>query len=202
MDKIIIYMLDITLIKNNINFVSSFVDDERKKKANRYVNEGDRLLSFGAGFLLRKYLPNGEIKIKEDGKPYLLNGPFFNISHSKEYVVLAVHPNREVGIDIEKIDENKIDGIQYVLNKEEKIHDIPTLFKLWSNKESLIKCLSSGLKDIKNVSGLPLEGLRSFEGKKYFTKSLIYDGYSLSVTAEGEEPFNLDIKQISSLEAA
>ena len=39
MDKIIIYMLDITLIKNNINFVSSFVDGERKPRE-KGVNSG------------------------------------------------------------------------------------------------------------------------------------------------------------------
>ena len=45
----------------------------------------------------------------KSGKPYLENGPFFNVSHSEEYVVFVSDESREVGVDIEKINENKKD---------------------------------------------------------------------------------------------
>ena len=35
------------------------------------------------------------------GKPFYQNGPFFNISHSGKYVIMAV-ANNEVGVDIEE----------------------------------------------------------------------------------------------------
>ena len=150
---------------------------------------------------MKKYLPEGDIEVTSSGKPYLANGPFFNVSHSGEYIVLVAYKDRDVGVDIEKINENRLDGIRFVLNQEEKsISDADTLFQIWSNKESLIKCLSTGLKDIKSVSGLPLEGKRTVEGQDYYTKSTIYDGYSLSVTLKGEEPFDINIESISALE--
>ena len=71
---------------------------------------------------------------------------------------------------------------------------------MWSNKESLIKCRSTGLKDIKNVNGLPLEGIRTIDGEEFFSKSMVYEGYSLSVTLKGNEPFNINIKQVDILE--
>ena len=200
MGEIIIYILNTAFVKDNFLFVSSFVDEKRKEKALRYKNEDDQLLSFGAGYLLKKYLPLGEIKKTSTGKPYLENGPFFNVSHSGEYVVLVIHPTRDVGVDIEKINKNREDAIRFTLCEEEKgINNTDTLFLLWSNKESLIKCTSTGLKDIKKVSGLPLEGNRVVEGISYYTNSMIYEGYSLSVSLKGNEPFNINIKHINNL---
>ena len=149
---------------------------------------------------MKRYLPNGEIKITKSGKPYLENGPFFNLSHGDEYIAF-ISSAREVGIDIERINQNKLDGIRYVLNQEEKeVADINTLFQIWSNKESLVKCTSNGLKDIKSVKGLPLIGNRNIEGQDYYTESMIYDCYSLSVTLKGKEPFKIRIERINSLE--
>ena len=201
MVEIIVRILHISLIKQNFSFVFSYVNKSRKEKAERFRNEKDQLLSLGAAYLMKKYLPNEEIKITDTGKPYLANGPFFNVSHSGEYVVFASFSNSEVGIDIERIDENKLDGIRYVLDEEEKkINDSGVLFQIWSNKESLIKCSSNGLKDIKKVKGLPLNGKRIINGQSYYTKSVIYNGYSLSVTLKTNEPFNIKIENINSLE--
>lgn len=201
MVEVIIRAIHISLIKQNHLFVVSYVDSTRKAKAEKFVNENDQLLSLGAGYLLKKHLPKGEIKTNTNGKPFLTNGPFFNISHSGEYVIFASHPTRDIGIDIEKVDENKLDGIRYVLDQEEeKESDINTLFQIWSNKESIIKCLSSSLKDIRDIKGLPLEGIRNIDGEDYYTKSTVYDGYSLSVTLKGREPFDIRIETINSLE--
>ena len=201
MIEITIRILHISLIKQNFSFVLSYVDKSRKEKAERFKNEKDQLLSLGAAYLMKKYLPNEEIKIMDTGKPYSANGPFFNVSHSGEYVAFASSKTSEVGIDIERIDENKLDGIRYVLDEEEKkISDSSVLFQIWSNKESLIKCSSNGLKDIKKVKGLPLNGKRIINGQSYYTKSVIYNGYSLSLTLKQEEPFDIKIENINSLE--
>lgn len=201
MDNVTIYILNNSLVKDNYASVFSFVDEDRKEKANKIINERDRLLSLGAGYLLKKYLPKGEIKKTSSGKPYLVNGPLFNVSHSEEYVVLVFHHTRDVGVDIELINKTRLEAIRFTLCEEEKkITDLETLFRIWSNKESLVKCISTGLKDIKNVNGLPLEGSRVIEGEDYYTKSMIYDGYSLSLTLKGKEPFNINIKNISAIE--
>lgn len=201
MSEVIVYILHTSLVKKHFSYVENYVSEKRREKALRYVNEKDQLLSFGAGYLIKKYLPDEEMLFTESGKPYLKNGPFFNVSHSGEYVVLAIHPSLDVGIDIERIDPHKVEGIQFVLNEEEKkISDVSTLFRIWSNKESLTKCLASGLKDIKNVNGLPLEGMRLIIDECYYVKSMLYDDYSLSVTLRGKEPFNININQVDILE--
>ncbi len=198
MSEVVIYILHILQVKEHLSFVSSFVDPKRKEKAERYAFENDKLLSLGAGYLLKKYLPKGEIKENENGKPFLHGGPFFNLSHSGEYIIFAKHDSRDIGIDIQRIDENRTNAIRYVLNEEEKIIDDPkALFQIWSNKESLIKCISSGLKDIKHVDGLPLEGVRVIDGEEYYSKPMIYDDYSLSLTLKGNESFNIKIQPIT-----
>lgn len=200
MSTIDVYILHTSLVKENYNRIFSYVDKYRQEKALKFANEKDRLLSLGAAYLMMKYLPKGRILENENRKPYLEGGPFFNISHSGEYIVFASHPTREVGIDIEQIRENKVDAIKYVLSDEEKGITNPTqLFQIWSNKESLIKCLSTSLKDIRKVSGLPLEGVHKIDDESYFTKSIVYQGYSLSVTLQGEDPFELNIKPVQAI---
>lgn len=201
MAEVIIYILNSVLVKENYSSILAFVDEKRRLKAERFINEKERLLSLGAGYLLKKYLPDGEIKTNDNGKPYLDNGPYFNISHSENYVVLAIDSTYEVGVDIEKIDIKKEDAIRYVLNEQEKdIDDLNTLFQIWSNKESIIKCVSTGLKDIKTVNGLPLNGVRNIEGEDYYTRSMIYEDYSLSITLKTNETINVVINRINNLE--
>lgn len=200
MSTIDVYILHTSLVKEKYDFVFSFVEKSRQEKALKFAHEKDRLLSLGAAYLMKKHLPKGRIIENENGKPYLEDGPFFNISHSGEYIVFASHPTREVGIDIEQVREDKVGAIKYVLTNEEKdLTDPVKLFQIWSNKESLIKCLSSSLKDIRTVRGLPLEGVRDFDGESYFSKSTVYRGYSLSLTLKGKEPFELNIKPVESI---
>ena len=201
MNEVTLYLLNTSLVKDKYDFVLSFIDKSRKEKAMKFVQEKDRLLSLGAAYLLKKYLPEGDIKETKSGKPYLEGGPYFNVSHSNALVTLALSYTRDVGVDAELIDESRVDAISYVLKGEEKkISDPKALFQIWSNKESLIKCISTGLKDIKSVDGLPLEGVRKVNNEAYFSKSSIYDGYSLSVTLKGDEPFNININHIDVLE--
>ena len=199
--KVEIYILHTLLIKENFPFVLSILDKERKEKAEKYLNEKDRLLSYGSGYLIKKYLPKGEIKEKENKKPYLENGPYFNISHSGEFAVLAICESCDIGVDIEQVNEKKINAIKFTLNEDEKkINNVNDLFRMWSNKESLIKCMSSNLNDIRKLNGLPLEGYRSVNSEDYYTKSVIYEGYSLSVTLHTKADFEIVINRIDSLE--
>ncbi len=196
MDDIKIYILHTSFVKDNLSFIIDKIDPKRVEKAHRFIQEKDQLLSLGGGYLFYKFLPKGEMKLSNNGKPYLENGPYFNLSHSGEYVVLAVSKSRDVGVDIERIDESKVEAIKFSSNEEEnKVNDLETLFRIWSNKESLIKCLDTGIKDIKKVPGLPIKGVRI----GCYTVSSIYNGYSLSITLKGESPFKVKINTIDSL---
>ena len=197
MNELIVYILDTLQIKNNLPYIFSYVDKKRLEKASNFANEEEKLQCLGAGYLIKKYLPNREILEDKNGKPYFAEGPFFNISHSGNFVVFVISNTNEVGIDIERIDEKKIGAIIFTLNEAEKeINDAKTLFRMWSNKESLIKCMSSNLNDVKLINGFPLEGLRVVDGKSYYSKSMLYNGYSLSVTLKQKESFNVSIKQV------
>ena len=201
MSDIVVYLLHIDLIRKHSSTLFSFCDEDRKAKANCFVQEKDRLLCIGAGYLLKRCLPEGPVKVSPGGKPYLADGPYFNLSHSGEYVLLGISKTREIGVDIERINPSKIDGIRFVLNEEEKrIADEETLFRIWTNKESLTKCKGTGIQDIKSVNGLPLEGLRIFDEEHYYTTSTTKEGYALSITLKGEEPFQISIKLITALE--
>lgn len=197
MSTIDVYILHTSLVKEKYDFVFSFVEKSRQEKALKFAHEKDRLLSLGAAYLMKKHLPNGRIIENKNRKPYLEGGPFFNISHSGEYIVFASHPTREVGIDIEQVREDKVDAIKYVLTNEEKdLTDPVKLFQIWSNKESLIKCLSSSLKDIRTISGLPFDGVHRIDKEDCFTRSTVYQGYALSITLKEKDPFDVNMKKL------
>lgn len=91
--------------------------------------------------LLRDVLGCAEedIRVHDNGKPYLPGGPFFNISHADGMVLLAVSELGEIGCDVERIDRP--------LRNEEAIRrkiaqpgeeDVP-LLTLWVKKEAVFK---------------------------------------------------------------
>ena len=91
-------------------------------------------------------IKNIRFKYNENGKPYLSgrNDIFFNISHSEDYIAVAIS-DEPVGIDIEKIKPVNLSVIKRVLNPEElkvieKAEDDDSEFiKLWTKKEAVIK---------------------------------------------------------------
>ena len=88
------------------------VDPSKEAKLRRFVREEDRLRGLFGDLMVRDLirrktgLPNHKIEYgaNEYGKPFLKNQPdfHFNISHSGEWVVVAID-DRSVGIDIEEI---------------------------------------------------------------------------------------------------
>lgn len=191
MQKVSVKIIDIKFVKNNLSEISSAVGKERLERSERYLNENDRLLSLGAGFLLKKYLPENEFDFNKNGKPYLKDGPFFNLSHSGEYAVLVIDNSREVGVDIEHINEEKLPVIERVLKEKLSVGEA---FLAWSNKESLIKCAGLNIALIKDAPYLPLSGARRLKNDYYYTSSTVYNGYSLSVTLKGKDPFEIAVE--------
>ena len=82
----------------------------------------------------------------ENGKPYIAerNDIHFNISHSGDYIAIALSDN-PIGIDIEQIRPVNISTIKEILNNEElklfyDSKDKESEFiKLWTRKEAVIK---------------------------------------------------------------
>lgn len=76
------------------------------KKYRDHKIESDKKQELMAGYLLKHYLNverDEQLMISENGKPKLATGkPYFNLSHSGKYVVLAI-ADYEIGIDIERV---------------------------------------------------------------------------------------------------
>lgn len=154
------------------------MSDERKEKCNAYLNIDDKKRCICADMLLRSVLCDKlklsseklEFGVNGNGKPYLINGELkFNISHSGDYVAVAVNENKEVGIDIEKIREISAHTAKHIFSDSDKlfvfqseniprskITDPQTLvrfFKVWTYKEAYSKMTGEGITDnLKNIS--------------------------------------------------
>ena len=193
MQKIIVKYISTDYVEKNLDYILSCLDEDRIKKGKRYLNKNDQLLSFGAGYLIKKYIGKTEIFNSKNGKLYAKDGPFFNVSHSGNLAIIALSEDREIGVDIQLIKENDINPIQYV---SEENYPINEMFQIWSNKESLIKCLGSNMSIIKEVPGLPLTGNREYLKEDFYTHSIIFEGYSISVTLKGKEPFEMVLEKV------
>ena len=189
-------MQDIKLIIINIDVgfahhhhLLKSVNETQKEKALRYKSEKDQMRSLLSSYL-KNLLSKEEILYKEKGKPYFKNGPYFNVSHSGKYVVMAI-ADQEVGVDIEENVQKDMSSLIRIFNDAEAkvIKEHSDFYYLWCAKESLIKCMGSSIAKIKEIPSLPLNGLKTFKGIDYQAQTFIYDKHIISVTREGNEPF-------------
>lgn len=91
------------------------------------------------------------------GKPFLLNNDSeiqFNLSHSEDFAVYALTKQKEIGVDIQKIEKKFQEGIakrffserEYTAIMELSEPERPKAFyRLWACKEALIKAAGEGL---------------------------------------------------------
>lgn len=180
--------------KDGINLL----DRERLEKAERYIKEEDRLLSFMTGLLLRKILGVSDEKkllYGRSGKPYLEQGPFFSISHSGDTAVIAVSDG-EIGVDIERprnIDQKIME--RCFTDDETKFADgSPENFvRIWTLKEAVSKFFGEGIGfGFNSFSVLPIEKIHNINGTniKFFVSKI--DDKPLSVAYTDGEDFDLE----------
>ena len=139
-----------------------------------------------------KYI--GEYSINEFGKP-IAKDKHFNISHSKGVVALAVSDTREIGLDIEVIRESHDDLTRYISSDEEYkyIKNDENFFEVWTSKESLVKCLGTGIKSrIEEIPAFPLMGKKIYKNKNYFSKIIKKDDLIISICLDGDKDFEID----------
>ena len=197
MELVRLLIADIDLAKSHYHYLFKNISEEQKEKALRFKFEKDQLRCLLSSYLISQ-LSNSELKKNETGKPYFENGPYFNISHSGKYVIMAIS-NNEVGVDIEENVEKNMDVLLKIFNEAESkmIKEHADFYYLWCAKESLIKCMGSSIGKIKEIPSLPLNGLKTFKGKDYQCQTFIYDKHIISLTREGKEPFEIKIEKIN-----
>ena len=199
MEIIKLLIADVNLAKDHQHFLLKNINEEQKEKALRYKNEKDQLRSLLSSYLVNQ-LSKEEVIKNEYGKPYLVKGPFFNISHSGKYVIMAI-ADKEVGVDIEENVEKDMSMLLKIFNEAEAkmVKEHADFYYLWCAKESLIKCIGSSISKIKEIPSLPLNGLKTFKGKDYQCRTFIFDKHIISITRMGNEPFEIKMEKVDKI---
>ena len=151
METVKLLIADIDLASAHHHFLLKNISSEQKEKALRYKNEQDQLRSLLSSYLVNQ-LSKEQLLKNDNGKPYYQNGPFFNVSHSGRYVVMAIS-NHEIGVDIEENIAKNMDMLLKIFNDAEvkMIKEHADFYYLWCAKESLIKCIGSSINKIKEI---------------------------------------------------
>lgn len=124
----------------------------------------------------------------EKGKPMLKDSTnkFFNISHSGDWVICAIS-DKEVGIDIEKIKEARLNvANRYFtaseiksLNSLEAQEQNELFFTFWTVKESYLKYLGTGLTKALNSFDVSISNNVVTVNESKFSKSLHFTSITL-----------------------
>lgn len=145
-------------------WLANMLDKNEWKRADRFRFKKDRLHFIAARgqlkWLLSQYLNRSPEDVQFEynayGKPYLASGAvFFNISHSHQMGLIAVHKTGKIGVDIEwkRPDFEAIKLAHRFFSEYEyrSLLELPEeqqrdgFFNCWARKESFIKAVGLGL---------------------------------------------------------
>lgn len=178
------------------------LSEYRRQKAARFQREGDRIRCLCAGVALDYALQTIGLREKtvavafgEHGKPYLVEYPewHFNLSHSGEWSVCALS-DTPIGVDVEEYRPQNYLALaerffspaeQVQLQKCQETERQTLFFRLWTQKESLLKVAGIGLSALSDSESVSKEG--------YVYRSYELSGYALTVCTKGEFPSALTI---------
>jgi 4'-phosphopantetheinyl transferase len=153
--------------------------------------------------VLVRYLPGVEpnavgFRRGEHGKPFL-NGKYagslqFNLTHSHDCVLAAVAPDREIGIDLEKVRERpaaeRLAARFYADQEQRALREAPpaererVFFRLWTRKEAHLKATGTGL----SVSLRAIDTLNPGDGSWWYHELAPLPDYVACLAGEGPRP--------------
>ena len=189
--------LEIKYLKNCISDIElEYIKEHTPVRYNdslKFLSEDARNSSLLAGILIYNNLGIGEDKLKYNSlhKPYIEDGLYFNVSHSKEYIVF-VKSEKKIGIDIELVDERNMSILGYVCDEDEKEYiknskddftSIERLTKLWTIKESLFKASGTERRIEPRDIKVPGDKQISFLDEIYNIYNLKEFGHIISVSS-------------------
>ncbi len=164
----------------------------RQQKILRYKAEDDRRRSLVAGLLIQHFLKTAgkeelDLRYNEFQKPYV-DGLYFNVSHSGNYVVGVMSRDCNVACDIERIKTSpSLESVArhsfserelaYLAKSKDQTH---TFYEIWTRKESLIKLRGGSIAAFRDLDLFAKEALVKLS-------SQVYDGHMVSIAAG--EPF-------------
>lgn len=159
-----IWEINLSLVKHNPGFFDTVLSPDEYEKSMKFRFADDRVRSSVSRGCLRilcsKYLsvsPEDLIfSCTSKGRPYLLSADFsFNVSHSKDFVLIGFSKLSGFGVDIEynrrindymSIAEKYFHGEEYGFLKSLDKDEAKKIFlKYWTAKESYVKALGDGI---------------------------------------------------------
>ncbi len=161
--------------------------------------------------LLLKKMDKNDIIFSKNiyGKPYLIGNKFyFNISHSKQKVAVALY-SEEVGVDIEKIANPNLkivdrfftyDEKNFVFLCDNKLKIAERFYIIWTLKESYLKYKGVGFKQ--SLKSFSFNVLKTGEFILYLDRDCVFkvkkiDGYIVSCCSKKVIGNNVNFKEIS-----
>lgn len=212
-----IWRLSLNLLVDSVKLIESTLSADEAERAARFRFEVDKNRFIVAHGALRKILGRylncdpAELtfSINQYGKPALVNSALeFNLSHSGDFVLIAVTQGRKIGVDVERIRQGISSHViaQQYFSKAEvaELQALPieqresAFFKCWTRKEAYIKAQGLGLAlplesfDVSLTPNQPaiLRATRpdSQESARWALRSLDVDpNYAGAVAVEGAE---------------
>ena len=182
------------------------VPKQRKAKVDGYRFKKDKALSLAAGLLLKRALQeagldgDGELGYGQYGKPYPKGAEdvHFSLSHSGEWAVCALSDN-PVGCDIEAMRNADMriakrffapEEYEYLNSIRDDGRRTEAFFRLWTLKESYIKCTGEGISRPLDSFCIGFEDHRPFlkqgGGETFFYEPMQLPGYAFSCCTREE----------------
>lgn len=188
MKSLEVIFFDTNKIDLNHLLGSTFLSDANLEELSRFKMDETKKEKACSFILKNRYVR--DYHVNEFDKP-VSDACYFNVSHSKGLVVF-IKDEVPVGIDIEKVRPVSNDLIDYISSIEENkyIKSESNFYEVWTNKESLSKCIGTGIKDkIKEIPALPINGKKEYKNKVFYCSTINYGDAIISITRENEEPF-------------
>ena len=190
------YLFDISsLDESSFEKLLKEVKEYRRNKISKLALKESKYLSLGIELLLKKacedfgidYL-NEEIVFSEHGKPAFKNSTLeFNSAHSGKYALLIIS-DVTCGCDIELVRDYKEKVAErFFAEGEKKYLEIAPnkeelFYRLWTLKESYVKCIGKGLAQpinsfelVADDNNIIIKGLDSYQFFEFE-----HDGYRIS----------------------
>jgi len=117
------------------------------------------------------------IIVQDNGKP-VLEGVYFNISHTRDLVVCACSTEGEIGVDVEMEKPVELENFKHSFTEKEWAHilhapdPLRKFYRYWTRKESIIKAMGITLSYMNQVE---LDATRDYiadKGKTWYLVDL------------------------------
>lgn len=161
-NPVTVYSVYLPAHREEAELCRSLLAADETERAQRFIHEKDRTRFVLCRGLLRRVLAETlqcnpqalRFNVNGNGKPFLADGgPAFNVSHSRDRLLIAVTDGRAVGVDIEfRRAGMKIDAIaaRWFSPAERAAcraaaDPIRLFFDIWAQKEAYVKALGKGI---------------------------------------------------------